>query len=150
MPTLFDQLLQHVVAPIVLISGVGLILLSLNNRYSNALARTREISSELSKTREQRRRENLKNQTTTLLRRCSILQLSIAMVVSSTILSSLIVLILIIALFVEFNANSMLMGILFLSCVCIVAATVLFFVDVVISLQAVKLEVDFSLNQDNK
>lgn len=142
----FDQVLQHAVAPIVLISGVGLILLSLNTRYSSSMTRTRFIINELSHANDQKRRTNLKSQVTILLKRCGILRLSIAMVIASTVFSSLIVLIAILAAMLQFKSDSILMGLLFLSCIFIMGANLLFFWDIVISLQALKLEIKFSLN----
>ena len=148
----FDQILQHAVAPIVLISGVGLILLSLNNRYSNALAKSRSIINQFGNTPDATRRLNLQNQITILLSRCNILRLSIAAVVASTILSSSIVLIAVATAFLQFNPDRILMGLLFVSCLCIMIANLLFLWDIVLSLRALKLEVAYSVNyhQSNK
>lgn len=141
----FDQILQHAVAPIVLISGVGLVLLVLNTRYSSAMAKTRSIINELVHTDEKKRQLNLKTQVIILLKRCSILRLSISMVIASTVFSSFIVLIAIVAAMLQLNPNFVLMGLLFLSCVSIVIANLLFFWDIVISLRALKLEFEYSL-----
>jgi len=146
----FDQILGHAVAPIVLISGVGLILLSLNNRYSNAMAKTRSIISELTDTDEQKRQKNLRAQIRFLLKRCNILRLSIAMVVASTVSSSCIILLSILAATVKVNPEGILMSFLFVSCTCIMIANLLLFWDVAISLGALKLEAEYSLASSDK
>lgn len=68
------------------------------------------------------------------------------MVVASTVFSSFVVLISIITVLTKLDPQSFLMKLLFLSCICIIIANLLLFWDVAISLRALKLEIDYSLN----
>lgn len=146
MSSSFNAILQSAVAPVVLISGVGLLLLSINNRYAQAMAKTRSFLSELQKESNVPRRANLTNQISILLKRCKVLRVSIAFIVLSTVFSGFIVFASTIANIWAANLDLATITLLLLSCGCILVGNVMFFVDIIISLQAIKLEVDFALN----
>lgn len=132
--------LQNGISPIVLISGVGLILLSLTNRLARTIDRSRSIVAELEKgvtKRKELKIEELK----ILVKRSRILRGSIASISFSILCSSLIIPVLVInALFqVEFT----LLGIFLflLSVLGIILSAVLLFVDVTLTLKALDHEV---------
>ncbi|MAT59705.1 MAG: hypothetical protein CMF23_17160 [Ignavibacteriae bacterium] len=132
--------LQNGISPIVLISGVGLILLSLTNRLARTIDRSRSIVAELEKgvtKRKELKIEELK----ILVKRSRILRGSIASISFSILCSSLIIPVLVInALFqVEFT----LLGIFLflLSVMGIILSAVLLFVDVTLTLKALDHEV---------
>ncbi|NTU50713.1 MAG: DUF2721 domain-containing protein, partial [Desulfobulbaceae bacterium] len=60
------------ITPLVLISGVGLLLLSITNRYNHALDRTRQLSRELAAAADAQK-GNVRLQLTVLWKRCGIL-----------------------------------------------------------------------------
>ncbi|MBZ0183048.1 MAG: DUF2721 domain-containing protein [Melioribacteraceae bacterium] len=132
--------LQNGISPIVLISGVGLILLSLTNRLARTIDRSRSIVAELEKgvtKRKELKIEELK----ILVKRSRILRGSIASISFSILCSSLIIPVLVInALFqVEFT----LLGIFLflLSVMGIILSAVLLFIDVTLTLKALDHEV---------
>jgi hypothetical protein len=132
--------LQNGISPIVLISGVGLILLSLTNRLARTIDRSRSIVAELEKG-ETKRKELKIEELKILVKRSRILRGSIASISFSILCSSLIIPVLVInALFqVEFT----LLGIFLflLSVMGIILSAVLLFVDVTLTLKALDHEV---------
>ncbi|ACF14854.1 conserved hypothetical protein [Chloroherpeton thalassium ATCC 35110] len=140
----FSHILQSAVTPLVLISGVGLLLLSITNRYSHALDRTRNLNTELKNAPSAKRKENLKKQLDSLYRRCKILKKSIGFVVLSILLSSLIIIIKILESLL-FTALDMLnIALLISSMFCIVISSALLFIDVSLSLHALDVELEDS------
>lgn len=140
MLTDFRTILQVAITPLVLISGVGLLLLSITNRYNHALDRTRQLSRELAAADAQK--ENVRLQLTVLWKRCGILRQSIGFVVLSVLLSSLLVLFMILHAITGMNFD-ILNGIMLVSGImCIVISTLLFFVDVSLSLKALRLDLE--------
>ncbi|MGD0613860.1 MAG: DUF2721 domain-containing protein, partial [Verrucomicrobiota bacterium] len=68
--------LQVAVAPVILISGVGLLLLSLTNRFGRAVDRSRQLIREMREAGDDHR-GRLAEQVTILYRRARLIQLSI-------------------------------------------------------------------------
>ncbi len=132
--------LQNGISPIVLISGVGLILLSLTNRLGRTIDRSRAIVSELEKGETKRRTlkiEELK----ILVKRSRILRGSIASIAFSILCSSLIIPVLVINAL--FQIELTLLGILLflLSVMGIILSAILLFLDVTLTLKALDHEV---------
>jgi len=138
----FSHILQSAVTPLVLISGVGLLLLSITNRYSHALDRTRKLHAELKNASELKRKENLKRQLDALYRRCKILKRSIGFVVLSILLSSLIIIIKILEALLFNSLETLSVGLLISSMFCIVISSALLFIDVSLSMQALNVELE--------
>lgn len=132
--------LQNGISPIVLISGIGLILLSLTNRLGRTIDRSRAIVSELEKGETKRRSlkiEELK----ILVKRSRILRGSIASIAFSILCSSLIIPVLVINAL--FQIELTLLGILLflLSVMGIILSAILLFLDVTLTLKALDHEV---------
>src|SRR3974390_1465002 len=87
--------LQVAVGPVILISGVGLVLLTLTNRFGRAVDRSRQLVKEM---REMAgpERQSLAGQVDILYRRAPLIRLSIRMAALSVLLAA----VLIISLFV--------------------------------------------------
>jgi hypothetical protein len=141
-PTLFEQIipeLRDAIGPVILISGVGLLLLTMTNRLGRAIDRARLLKHELS-IRTGREREQTLAQVAILYRRAKIIRLSITLAATSAALAS----VLIVALFVTGLLQSQqgfLIGLLFIACMAsLFASLVAFICDINLSLQALKLE----------
>ena len=131
--------LQTAVGPVILISGVGLLLLSLTNRFGRAVDRARQLL------REQRAatgddKLRLAGQVENLYERATLIQRAI---VFSTI-SLLFAAVLIITLFVMALLKlelAMVISLLFICClVSLIASLIAFIMDIRLSLLALKLE----------
>jgi hypothetical protein len=138
MNILFEQVLSAVVTPLVLISGVGLILLSLVNRYNHAIDRTRQLYNEhdadggLSPGR--------KKQVDHMYMRCNILRKSIGFLIFSIVCSIILILFILLEMFVNYNMNFFKITLLFIAVISITVSTVLFFFDVRLSMKALDIE----------
>ena len=90
-PTInFIEFLKACITPVALISGVGLLLLTITNRLGRTIDRTRILVAELDKENVQRK-ENKINEVKILHRRSEYLRMSIGAITVSVITSSLII-----------------------------------------------------------
>lgn len=135
----FVRFLQSCITPVALISGIGLLLLTITNRLGRTVDRTRQLVAELDK-EETGRRSSKENEIKILYQRSRYLRNSIGTMVISVISSSLIIPVL---FFMNlFNIDLRLTGYLLfvVSILSILVSLIYFFRDVVLSLHAVKLE----------
>ena len=126
--------LQVAIGPMILVSGVGLILLSMTNRFGRIIDRAREIAHS--------HHENGSAQLHILLRRAAILRGDITLAVLSALLAAL----MIIALFVGTVLHMPVVPVvvtLFIACMLsLIVSLLLFIADLNLSLAALKLEVN--------
>src|ERR1017187_9786789 len=80
-------MLQVAIGPVILISGVGLLLLTMTNRLGRAIDRVRQLTRELPD-RTGREREQTLAQVTILYRRARMIRLSITLAALSALLAS--------------------------------------------------------------
>ncbi len=134
------KFLQSCISPIVLISGVGLILLSLNNRLARTIDKSRMIVNEMKNGQvvdKDKKRLELK----ILFKRSKILRNSIISISFSILSSSLIIPVLL--LMNLFHVNLKFLGILFFlfSIIGIILSAVFLLIDVILTLKALEFEV---------
>ena len=134
------KFLQSSISPIVLISGVGLLLLSLSNRLGRTTDKSRMIVKELRST-DIKFKERKIVQLKILYKRSKILRLSIVAISFSILTSSLIIPILLIMNLVDINLKVIGILLFLLSVLGIIFSAILLFLDVTLSLKALDLEV---------
>ena len=122
----------------VLISGVGLLLLSATNRLGRAIDRTRSLNREM----EAEARSNPADivQLDVLFRRCHILQWSIGLLVFSILDSVVMILLLIATAFTKVSFHALILAIFTINVLAIVVSVILFLLDVALGLKALKIE----------
>jgi hypothetical protein len=133
---------QSSISPLVLISGVGLILLSLTNRLARTIDRSRNLVEEIEKENyNDKEKENKRIQLRILVKRSYILKYSIGSISFSILSSSLIIPILLIMNLFQVNLEAF--GIIFfiLSITGIVLSAIFLFIDVRLTLKALEFEV---------
>jgi len=135
----FHIILEAAIAPLVLISGVGLLLLSLTNRYNHAIDRTRAINLEILKT-DASHFENLQAQQKIIYKRCKILKRSIGFIVISVLLSSILILLNVASVLFKIHLDVPGIILLVVSILCISFSSFLLFMDVSLSLKALTME----------
>ncbi len=135
----FTQFLQACITPVALISGVGLLLLTITNRLGRTIDRIRHLVSELHNGRVKNREEK-ESEIRILYRRSRILRNSIAAMVISVISSSLIIPNLFFMTLMEINLKIIGYPLFVISILSIVVSSVYLFIDVRLSLHALKLE----------
>ena len=95
--TSLDQLvpiLQLAIGPVILISGVGLLLLTLTNRFGRMVDRSRVLVRELAASADAAAEQNLRTQVSILSRRAAILQVSITLGAITVLLVGVLILVL--------------------------------------------------------
>jgi uncharacterized membrane protein YqjE len=127
------------IAPVILISGVGLLLLSLTNRFGRAVDRTRQILHEM---REAGAADRLRlaNQVEVFYRRARLIQVAIVLAALSALFAAMLILTLFFTALMK-SESSVLISLFFVCClVSLVASLVAFIMDIRLSLNALKLE----------
>jgi hypothetical protein len=120
--------LQMAIGPVILISGVGLLLLTMTNRLGRTIDRARSLVRELREGREHDR-EQVLAQVAIIYRRAKVIRLTIVLASLSVLMAS----VLIISLFV--------ISLIFVACMgSLIASLVTFIYDIHLSLVALKLE----------
>ncbi len=137
----FVQVLQASIAPSVMISGVGLLLLSFSNRLSRPLDRIRQLKKEYEKAPDGQKAVLLE-QIEIFYRRCKILRNAVGALTVSLFFMSIVILILFISLTVQTYFFRPLMRVSFvLSILAMITGVVFFFWDVLVTLKSIRLEI---------
>ena len=138
--------LQVAVSPVILISGVGLLLLSMTNRLGRVIDRARILDRELrpgSPEDPHRNREQLR----ILIDRARLLRLAIVLASVSVLLAACLIISLFLATLLKLNAGALIL-VQFVGCLgCLICSIIEFIRDINLSLAAMKLEVCDSLQQ---
>jgi hypothetical protein len=132
-------LLQVAIGPVILISGVGLLLLSLTNRFGRAVDRSRQLVRELREATPDGH-PNLAGQVEVLYRRARLIQTSIILGALSVLFASLLIMTLFFTALLKLEL-AVLIILLFICCLAaLIACLVTFILDIHLSLQALRLE----------
>ena len=135
----FIQFLQACITPVALISGVGLLLLTITNRLGRTIDRTRQLVRELDDIPAGLKPEK-EYEIKILYRRSRLLRISIGAMVVSVISSSLIIPVLFFMTLWGHDLRIVGYILFILSIVSILISSLYFFRDVILSLHALKLE----------
>src|SRR5579872_2703943 len=131
--------LQVAVGPVILISGVGLLLLTLTNRFGRAVDRSRALGREVREVGEAERRL-LTSQVEILYRRARVIRLSIIMAAMSVLLAAFLIIVLFVSTLSRLEAGFTIV-LLFICClVSLIVSLLAFMRDIQLSLHALKLE----------
>jgi hypothetical protein len=135
--TVVIRILQASISPIALVSGVGLVLLSLTNRFGRVTDRIRDLA--------RIRREgagggHIEEQIEILRLRARIIRTAISSAVSSMLIVSLLILVLFATAVFAVHGEALVLLLFALSLLCLVGALLLFLWEVRLSLHAVQQE----------
>lgn len=134
--------LQVSVAPVILISGVGLLLLSLTNRFGRAVDRSRQLIRELREASDADRRQ-VNDQVEILYRRALLIQASIVLSTASVLFAALLIITLFFTALMKLELAG-LISVMFIGClVSLIASLITFIMDIRLSLKALKLEMSY-------
>lgn len=133
--------LQLSTGPVIVISGVGLVLLSMTNRYGRVIDRARALAHSY-RNAEPEDREDCKSQLDILVKRARLMKRAITLASVTLLLAALLIInLFLIALF--HWSLVYLIVFLFISCMAsLISSLVLFLLDINMSLGALALEVD--------
>jgi hypothetical protein len=124
------KILQASISPVALISGVGLLILSLTNRFGRVTDRTREMA-------DRAPGDYRENQLRIFQRRAALLRSSITCAVGSVLIASVLVLVLFAAAIARINLQLLIFALFSCSLLLLIACLILFLRDMHLSLHAV-------------
>jgi hypothetical protein len=133
--------LRDAIGPVILISGVGLLLLTMTNRLGRAIDRARLLKRELPE-RTGHEREQTLAQVEIIYRRARMIRLSILLAALSALLASALIITLFMTALLQWQQGT-LAGLIFIGCmVSLFASLIAFICDINLSLRALKLELE--------
>lgn len=131
--------LQVAIGPVILISGVGLLLLTMTNRLGRAIDRARLLAREVHD-RPDAERGRVVAQVATIYRRARLLRLMITLAGLSVLLASVLIIVLFLAALLGRNYG-LAICFVFIACMAsLIGSLVLFIYDIHLSLVALRLE----------
>jgi len=133
--------LQLAIGPVIMISGAGLVLLSITNRFGRVIDRARSLAESL-RSGSITETHRIQSQLLILTRRARLLRLAIALTSISLLLAAFLVIALFLIVLMDLKAASLII-VIFSSCMATLIVSLFFFIaDVNVSLSALKLEID--------
>jgi hypothetical protein len=130
--------LQVAIGPVILISGVGLLLLTMTNRLGRAIDRARQLAREVNGPEADRVR--VTEQIVTIYRRARVLRLTITLAGLSVLLAAVLIIVLFLATLLN-RDYGLLVSLIFITCLgALIASLVAFIYDIYLSLAALRLE----------
>jgi hypothetical protein len=131
--------LQVAIGPVILISGIGLLLLTLTNRFGRTVDRSRLLAREMGPL-PAANRTGLANQIEILYRRACLIKTSIVLAVLSVLLASLLIIVLFLTALMKLEA-SLMISLLFVCCMLsLITSLIVFIQDINLSLAALRME----------
>ena len=131
--------LQFAIGPVILVSGIGLLLLSMTNRFGRVIDRSRASAGELQGASSEDR-SRIMAQLRVLVRRARIVRAAIAFASVSVLLAGLLIISLFVSALLDLDL-SVAIVLLFSGCLlCLIASLILFISDINLSLNALWLE----------
>jgi hypothetical protein len=132
--------LQVAIGPVILISGVGLLLLTMTNRLGRAIDRARQLARELQQTTTTHRAPVLA-QIGIIYRRARLLRLTIALAGLSVLLAAVLIVALFLTALLKWDSG-LFVSLFFIACMSALVGSLLTFIyDIHLSLVALKLEI---------
>ncbi len=124
------QLMQSAISPIVLISGVGLLLLSFTNRLGRVIDRARFLVREMENGNQN---EIIPIQINILYKRGRILRAAITSIVVTILVASLLILLLLLGYFTDWNMKFFFLSFFITAIISLIISVMLFLTDITIT-----------------
>jgi len=134
-------MLQSSIGPVILISGVGLLLLTLTNRFGRLLDRARLLNHELGAHPAADNSEALRTQIGILMRRAGILRLAITLGAVTVLLAAVLMLLLFLSVWLKLELGWLIAAVFCVAQLCLIGSMLAFIRDMNLALLAVRLEV---------
>lgn len=133
-------ILQLAIGPVILISGVGMLLLTFTNRFGRVVDRTRGLVRELAAGPEASTAALLRAQAEILIRRASILRLSITLAAVAALLAGVLVLLLFLGALLEPRLGGAVAPVFAAAMVSLIGSLLAFIRDLNLALAALRLD----------
>lgn len=133
-------ILQTAVGPVILISGIGLLILSMTNRYTRIFERTHHIVTKLpAATAEERK--NLIAQLRVILKQAYVVRAALTLAVLSVFWTAVLIISLFISVVFQLGFPIWIATLFILTLSCLIGSLIMFIVDINMSLSSLKIEV---------
>jgi len=136
-------ILQVAIGPVILISGVGLLLLTMTNRLGRAIDRARALAEKYDQA-EEALRPQLGQQLGVLWKRAKILRLVISLAATSALSSGLMVIVIFVSALWGFISGWFIIALFTIALASLIASLILFIYDINQSLAALRVELNAS------
>jgi len=133
-------ILQTSIGPVILISGVGLLLLTLTNRFGRMLDRARQLNQDLSDGPPADKAAAIRTQIGILIRRATILRLSITLGSVTVLLSAVLMLLLFLGAWLQLELGGIIALVFCVALLCLIGSMLAFIRDMNLALTAVRHE----------
>jgi hypothetical protein len=143
----FLPIIQLSITPVILISGLGALLISLTNRMGRIVDRTRNLAGLIQKATPGDRKY-LEQQLLIMFRRAKIMRFSMTMITSSMFISGLLIVMLFVSGLFKVELPSVILALFALSVGCMLAGLATFLRDLYLSLHAVQVEVEHAIGKE--
>ncbi|MGF1499463.1 MAG: DUF2721 domain-containing protein [Elainellaceae cyanobacterium] len=138
-PNELVQILQTAISPVVLVSGIGLLILSMTNRFGRTTDRLRSLVKQIHQANYDHA-ERIAAQIRILYWRSRLLLLAISFALASVLFVSLLVVTLFGIYLLNLGLESLVVGLFIVSLICLVTSVLLFIQDMSLSLKALREE----------
>lgn len=132
--------LQTAIGPVILISGVGLLLLTMTNRLGRVIDRARILSDQVEGC-EDPKRERKTAQLVILWKRARLIRLAITLTAFSALFAAILVVVLFMTAILRVESAWLIGGLFVLDMLSLIGALIYFLQDINLSLEALKLEI---------
>jgi hypothetical protein len=133
-------IIQLSITPVILISGLGALCISLTNRMGRIVDRTRNLAG-LMRQANDVDRKFLEEQLLIMFRRAKIMRFSMTMITASMFISGLLVIVIFVSALSRIEMAALILGLFATSMGCLLAGLAAFLRDLYLSLHAVQMEV---------
>jgi hypothetical protein len=140
-------IIQLSITPVILISGLGALCISLTNRMGRIVDRTRNLAGLIRQAKPEDQ-QYLEDQLLIMFRRAKIMRFSMTMVTSSMFVSGLLIVIIFVSALWRIELSALILGFFATSVACLLAGLAAFIRDLFVSLNAVHLEVIRAVGKD--
>jgi hypothetical protein len=133
--------LQTAIGPVILISGVGLLLLTMTNRLGRAIDRARILAAELPTVSDASRRV-IEGQLRILWSRARLIRVAIILVSMSALAAAILIIVIFLTALWQLEIGWLISALFVVCMACLIASLMLFIHDINQSLAALKLELE--------
>ncbi len=137
-------IIQASTTPVILISGMGLLLLTMTNRMGRIIDRTRGYVRELREATSPKERQKLEIQLELTWRRAKVVRLALTFATTSMLLAAALIVVIFVGTIAHANIGELMLVLFAAAILSVVAALFMFLRDIFMSLAALQLEVQQS------
>ena len=134
------QVIQLAVAPVFLLSGIGIILTVLTNRLARVIDRARRLE-EAARSASGEALKEQRGELLVMAQRARLMNRAITLSTGSALLVAVVVVLLFLSALLDFNATLPVAGLFILAMLCLIGALLLFLREVFLAIKALKIGV---------